>query len=77
MLFVRNKDTPGFIGSLGTTLGRAGVNIANFNLGRAMPGSDAVCLVSVDGEITPPVLRQICDLPGVVGVHNLRFDAVA
>jgi D-3-phosphoglycerate dehydrogenase len=75
MLFVRNKDTPGFIGSLGTTLGRAGVNIANFNLGRAMPGSDAVCLVSVDGEIPPAVVRQIGDLPGVVGVHGLRFDA--
>jgi D-3-phosphoglycerate dehydrogenase len=74
MLFVRNKDTPGFIGSLGTALGRAGVNIANFNLGRAMPGSDAVCLVSVDGEIPPGVLRQIQDLPGVVGVHSLRFD---
>jgi D-3-phosphoglycerate dehydrogenase len=77
MLFVRNKDTPGFIGSLGTTLGRAGVNIANFNLGRAMPGSDAVCLVSVDGEIPPAVLRQIQDLPGVVGVHSLRFEAGA
>jgi D-3-phosphoglycerate dehydrogenase len=75
MLFVRNRDTPGFIGSLGTTLGKAGVNIANFNLGRAMPGSDAVCLVSVDEEIAPAVLRQIQDLPGVVGVHSLRFDA--
>jgi len=74
MLFVRNKDTPGFIGSLGTTLGRAGVNIANFNLGRAMPGSDAVCLVSVDGEIPPAVLDQIRDLSGVVGVHSLRFE---
>ena len=74
MLFVRNKDTPGFIGSLGTALGRAGVNIANFNLGRATPGSDAVCLVSVDGEIPAAVLRQIRELPGVVGVHNLRFD---
>jgi D-3-phosphoglycerate dehydrogenase len=75
MLFVRNKDTPGFIGSLGTALGVAGVNIANFNLGRASPGSDAVCLVSLDEEISPAVLRQIQGLPGVVGVHSLRFDA--
>jgi len=74
MLFVRNRDTPGFIGRLGTTLGQAGVNIANFNLGRARPGSDAVCLVSVDGEIDPALLRRIGDLPGVVGAHSLRFD---
>jgi D-3-phosphoglycerate dehydrogenase / 2-oxoglutarate reductase len=77
MLFVRNKDTPGFIGSLGTTLGRAGVNIANFNLGRAQPGADAVCLVSLDADLPPPVLQQIQQLPGVVGVHSLRFDAPA
>ncbi len=77
MLFVRNKDTPGFIGSLGTTLGQAGVNIANFNLGRATPGSDAVCLVSLDADIPPATLRRIQDLAGVVGVHSLRFDATA
>jgi len=75
MLFVRNKDTPGFIGSLGTALGRAGVNIANFNLGRAQRGADAVCLVSLDEELPPEVLCQIQALPGVVGVHTLRFDA--
>jgi len=73
MLFVRNKDAPGFIGSLGTALGRAGVNIANFNLGRARPGADAVCLVSVDDEIPPEVLKQIRSLSGVVGAHVLRF----
>ncbi|HYA66544.1 MAG TPA: ACT domain-containing protein, partial [Burkholderiaceae bacterium] len=75
MLFVRNKDTPGFIGALGTALGRAGINIANFNLGRAQPGTDAVCLVSVDDEIPTAVLRQIQELSGVVGVHSLRFEA--
>jgi D-3-phosphoglycerate dehydrogenase len=73
MLFVRNQDTPGFIGSLGSTLGRAGVNIANFNLGRVRPGADAVCLVSVDEEIPAAVLRQIEQLPGVLSVHCLRF----
>ncbi|HYA75522.1 MAG TPA: phosphoglycerate dehydrogenase [Burkholderiaceae bacterium] len=77
MLFVRNKDTPGFIGALGTALGRARINIANFNLGRAKPGADAVCLVSVDDEIPAAVLRQIQELSGVVGVHSLRFEASA
>jgi D-3-phosphoglycerate dehydrogenase len=77
MLFVRNRDTPGFIGSLGTALGRAGVNIANFNLGRARPGADAVCLVSLDEDVGEPLLEQIRALPGVVGVHALRFDVTA
>jgi D-3-phosphoglycerate dehydrogenase len=77
MLFVRNRDTPGFIGSLGMALGRAGVNIANFNLGRTRLGASAVCLVSLDEEIPAPVLGQIQQLPGVIGAHGLRFDATA
>jgi len=76
MLFVRNKDTPGFIGALGTALGRAGINIANFNLGRAKLGADAICLVSVDQEIPATLLRRIQDLSGVVGVHSLRFETL-
>ncbi len=42
LLFVRNDDKPGFIGALGTILGDAGVNIANFNLGRVGPGQGAI-----------------------------------
>ncbi len=42
MLFVRNKDKPGFIGNLGRALGESGVNIATFHLGRAAPGADAI-----------------------------------
>ena len=34
MLYIINKDRPGFIGRFGTTLGDAGVNIATFQLGR-------------------------------------------
>ena len=41
MLYVTNEDKPGFIGALGSVLGNAGVNIANFNLGRTGAGADA------------------------------------
>ena len=73
MLFVRNEDKPGFIGRLGTKLGEAKVNIANFNLGRSKPGANAVCLVSVDSEITPTILEDIKKAPGVVNCWGLSF----
>ncbi len=41
MLYIVNEDKPGFIGKLGTMLGDAKVNIANFNLGRSAPGQDS------------------------------------
>jgi D-3-phosphoglycerate dehydrogenase len=74
MLFMRNEDKPGFIGRLGTLLGVAGINIANFNLGRSRPGATAVCLVAVDGAVEPLVLDRVRALPGVIDVDLLRFE---
>jgi len=74
MLFVRNEDKPGFIGRLGAKLGEAKINIANFNLGRSQPGANAVCLVSIDGDLPVPLLAEIKSLPGVVGVYGLKFE---
>jgi D-3-phosphoglycerate dehydrogenase len=73
MLFITNRDKPGFIGALGTTLGDAGINIATFNLGRAEAGGDAICLVEVDQEPPEEVIKQIRALPQVVQVKALRF----
>ncbi|MDE1901976.1 MAG: phosphoglycerate dehydrogenase [Alphaproteobacteria bacterium] len=75
MLFVRNQDKPGFIGRLGTLLGEAGINIANFMLGRNAPGADAVCLVAVDGDIPPAMQDRVKALPGVVSAFALAFAA--
>ena len=73
MLFITNKDTPGFIGSLGTTLGDAGINIATFHLGRAEAGGDAIALIEVDGEPAGQVMDDICKLEQVVQVKALTF----
>ena len=73
VLFVRNLDKPGMIGSLGKALADAGVNIATFHLGRSEPGGDAMALVSTDSDIAEPVLTQIRTLPHVQQVKVLRF----
>ena len=73
MLYVVNEDKPGFIGKLGTLLGEAKVNIANFTLGRAAPGADAIALVEVDGEVAEKVLADIRKLPLVRLAKALTF----
>ena len=73
MLYVINEDKPGFIGKLGTLLGEAKVNIANFNLGRAAPGADAIALVEVDGPVENSVLSAIRKLPLVKQASALAF----
>ncbi|ODU57023.1 MAG: phosphoglycerate dehydrogenase [Acetobacteraceae bacterium SCN 69-10] len=73
MLYVTNEDKPGHIGRLGTLLGSLGINIANFNLGRADVGGDAIALLSIDGTVTDAQLKQIAALPGVTHANVLAF----
>ena len=54
LIVVRNNDVPGVIGRIGTVLGEAKLNIANFALGRkraegGKPGMQAVAVVQIDG----------------------------
>jgi D-3-phosphoglycerate dehydrogenase len=46
LILIANNDRPGVIGEVGTILGRHGINIANFALGRSDGG--AVGIVNVD-----------------------------
>lgn len=73
MLYVTNQDKPGFIGALGSLLGKSGINIANFNLGREKAGGDAICLVEVDADVPASVLAEIQALPHVVQAKSLTF----
>ena len=73
MLYVTNADKPGFIGALGMALGRAGVNIATFHLGRQERGGDAIALVEIDEAIAPAVLAEVQNLPNVRQAKPLAF----
>jgi D-3-phosphoglycerate dehydrogenase len=72
-LFVNNDDKPGFIGALGTVLGKAGINIAYFHLGRNEAGGDAIALVEVDQAVPADMLAQIAGLASVKQVKLLQF----
>ncbi|MBV9656324.1 MAG: phosphoglycerate dehydrogenase [Acetobacteraceae bacterium] len=73
MLYVTNKDRPGFIGHFGAMLADAGINIATFHLGRAEQGGDAICLVSVDEPVSERVLAKLRGLPLVMQASALSF----
>ena len=73
MLYVRNQDKPGFIGSIGRLFGDAGINIASLNLGRQTRGGEAICLIAVDQPIGEAILGKIRALPQVLRARSLRF----
>jgi D-3-phosphoglycerate dehydrogenase len=75
LLIIRNDDQPGVIGEVGTRLGRHGVNIGTFALGRSATG--AVGVVSVDenggATISDAVLEDIRQAPHVKSVTVARI----
>jgi D-3-phosphoglycerate dehydrogenase len=73
MLYVRNRDKPGFIGNLGRTLGDAGINIATFHLGRASVGGDAVAPIQVDQPLPAALIDKIQALPHTISARALSF----
>jgi len=73
MLYIANRDAPGFIGSVGVILGEAGINIGTFHLGRREPGGDAILLLSVDGTVSPELIARIESVPNVKLVRSLTF----
>jgi len=62
MLFVFNKDEPGVIGLLGTTLGNAGVNISQMTVGREKGSGRNVILLSTDTLVSRELLKEVREL---------------
>src|SRR6185437_11176957 len=69
LIYMRNQDVPGVIGKVGTILGKHGINIANFSLGRRSeepkPGAsrEAIAVVHVDGKVPDAVVSQLGGIP--------------
>ncbi len=72
-LLVWNRDVPGVIGRVGTILGDAGVNIAEWRLGRTAPGQTALAFINLDAPAPRDVLEDLRRIEGVRQVRQLEF----
>ena len=73
VLVVRNDDTPGIVGKVGTLLGSHGVNIARMGLGRKPGSGRAIMLIEVDGEVQGAVIDELARVPGIREARFLRL----
>ncbi|MEM9556374.1 MAG: phosphoglycerate dehydrogenase [Acidobacteriota bacterium] len=76
LLIVRNQDIPGVVGRLGTTLGEAGVNIAEIHLARRPQSDQAVAVVRLDQEPSDEVVTAVQAIDGVTHVRKLYVGRV-
>jgi D-3-phosphoglycerate dehydrogenase len=71
MSFFLYEDRPGVIGTVGTLLGKAEVNIASMEVGRKEAGGLAVMCITVDSPIPSEVLAKIEESIGAQRVRSL------
>lgn len=74
MLYTTNEDVPGIIGLLGNTMGKNGVNIANFTLGRSDAGGEAIALLYIDDAVSDDVVKALNATGQFNQVTRLEFD---
>jgi len=73
MVFFLYEDRPGVVGTVGTLLGEAGVNIASMEVGRHGAGGDALMGLAVDSPIPPAVLSRIEQAVGTTRARALTL----
>jgi D-3-phosphoglycerate dehydrogenase len=59
ILLFQNHDRPGVIGKVGTMLGSANVNIANFALGRKNGSGLALAALQIDQDLSEDLLKTL------------------
>ncbi len=73
LIVLTNRDVPGVIGRVGTVLGDAGVNIAEYHQARLEQGGEALALITVDGAISEESRRRLLALSDVRFATILTF----
>lgn len=73
IIMLANIDRPGIIGKIGTLLGNNNINIARMFVARKYVGSDAMTFINVDNEVSPEIIQQIKQIPGIKEVKFIKL----
>ena len=72
MILFKNSDVPGVIGSIGSTLAKHDVNIADFSLARNNE-SQALAVILVDNAVNDITLSELASLEACIKVNYARL----
>ena len=73
LLILTNQDVPGVIGRVGTLLGEARVNIAEYHQARIEQGGEALAAVSVDSPVDEETRKKLLALPEIRTATVVNF----
>ena len=75
LLVLRNSDVPGVVGTLGTFLGEAGINIAEIHLARKTGGGEALAVLRLDQAPPEATVAALEALPEVSRVQVVDLES--
>jgi D-3-phosphoglycerate dehydrogenase len=73
LVVVQNRDVPGVIGQVGSLLGAATVNIAEYHQSRLQAGGIALGVISVDGVVSEATLARLRAVPEIESVRQVQL----
>lgn len=74
MIFLRYVDKPGVIGSMGSALGKAGVNIAGMQVSRREIGGMALMALTVDDFVSEAILEEVKKTTGADLARTVNLE---
>jgi D-3-phosphoglycerate dehydrogenase len=75
LLIFKNLDVPGVVGEVGTRLGVAGINIAEFHQARDPETGESLAVVSLDEGLSSELLSDLRSIPAIRYARSIRLDA--
>jgi len=75
LTFLKNQDVPGVVGFIGAVLGKNGINIATFSLGRRNSGAEAVAVIETDQQVPEEVLAELLQNSAIKIARSIKFSA--
>ena len=69
LLVVRNEDRPGMIGTVGSVLGEASLNIDDMAVGANEQGAKAIMVIATDRTVPDDVVARLRGVDGIVSAH--------
>ncbi len=73
ILLVSNYDLPGVVGSIGTSLGEASVNIGRMQLARDSEKKKNLILINLDSPVEESIIKKLAGLPNVIEVKQVTL----
>ena len=73
ILLIHNEDVPGVVGSIGTTIGKHGVNIDRMQVGQGKAEKQHVTLLTTSVSLSEDILEEIRGLEGVFSARKIEL----